>query len=340
MSQQVSVLIRTRNRPDSLKKAIESVLHQTYEFIEIIVVNDAGQPFEGVLSELDFQNRKVKIENLKSNVGRGGAANVALGLADSNYALFLDDDDFIETDHLTNLMNRLLLEDESVIATYSGYKWFDEKGERSSNKQVEQWQLITDNQLPIHSVLFRLDQVKTLAIEFDSELELYEDWDFWLQLAVKGRFIHTSGLSAHYHANNASGIQDPNNPIRKASQFKIWMKWRSKWPDEWYLSFMEQRYSSQAIAEEMQKQRDQIRDEANKVRYNFQAEVNKLQAEVNKLQEEENKLQEEVNKLQAEENKLQEENLVLRDKLKFCPTNLLRKAFFFFQKNPKIDNER
>lgn len=321
MNEQVSVLMRTRNRLDSLQKAIESVLNQSYEFIEIIIVNDAGQPVDEVLSEFDFKNRSYRLVNLANNGGRSVAANKALINADSKYALFLDDDDIIEQDHITNLVAKLANEANSTIAVYTGYQWFDEKGSYSSNEQIEPWQLIVSNQYPIHSVLFCLDKVKQFGIQFDPSLALYEDWDFWLQLAVKGEFVHVPGFTAHYYANNSSGVQDPNNVIRKEAEFHVWNKWRSKWPKNWFLFFMEQRHSSNAIAEEMRKQRGQIETELTKCQLSYTEEIEKLQKEIDKLQKAREKdrerLQKEIEILQDEIENLQKAREVgkLQEKL-------------------------
>ena len=53
------------------------------------------------------------------------------------------------------------------------------------------------NYLPIHAVLFARDLVAAGA-RFDEDLEVYEDWDFWRQLAERQTFLHVGGVSATY----------------------------------------------------------------------------------------------------------------------------------------------
>jgi len=90
MEDKVSVIIPTYNRPRWLPETIESVLNQTYPYMEIIVVNDGSTDnTEGVLEP--YMDR---IEYIyKENGGPGSAANAGIMAATSEYIARLDDDD-------------------------------------------------------------------------------------------------------------------------------------------------------------------------------------------------------------------------------------------------------
>ncbi len=88
----VSVVIPTCNRPELLKKAIQSVLNQTYDDFEIIVVDDSGQrSAEGVAK--NFANDKIKYIAHAQNRGGAAARNTGIKVAQGSYIAFLDDDD-------------------------------------------------------------------------------------------------------------------------------------------------------------------------------------------------------------------------------------------------------
>lgn len=93
---QVSIITRTKNRTLLLQRAIESVLSQSFEDWEQIVVNDGGDSIE--INELvqrnkeRLKNRLRVIENHRSP-GRWGAANAGLLAARGRYFILLDDDD-------------------------------------------------------------------------------------------------------------------------------------------------------------------------------------------------------------------------------------------------------
>lgn len=105
----VSIIISTYNRKDSVRKAIESVLNQTYPDIEIIVVDDCST--DGTYEELTVEyldHEKVTILTLPENSG-GPAKPRNLGILESKGEIigFLDDDNVYRPDHVTCLLNEL-----------------------------------------------------------------------------------------------------------------------------------------------------------------------------------------------------------------------------------------
>ena len=95
----VSVVIPTYKRSDMLKRAIDSVLGQTYNKVECIVVNDntPGDEFSQILYKLiEKYKNDMRFHFLEQEVHKNGAAarNVGIRAARGEYIAFLDDDDF------------------------------------------------------------------------------------------------------------------------------------------------------------------------------------------------------------------------------------------------------
>lgn len=86
----ISIVIPTYNRPDHLERALESALRQTYENIEIIVVDDGSE-----LSLEVFEEKYPSVRFLKNSTNRGAcySRNRGLEIAKGDYINFLDDDD-------------------------------------------------------------------------------------------------------------------------------------------------------------------------------------------------------------------------------------------------------
>ena len=96
----VSVIIPTYKRSTRLPIAIDSVLRQTYKFIEIIVVDDNGdnnfrEETKKVLKPY-LDNKEIKYICHDSNLGGCAARNTGVFAAKGDYIAFLDDDDFYE----------------------------------------------------------------------------------------------------------------------------------------------------------------------------------------------------------------------------------------------------
>jgi len=197
----VSVLIRTMGRP-SLAEAIASVRQQAFADWELLVLNAGGEPIEALPPLLEGIRATVLAPG--GRVERAPAANLLLDAATGALALFLDDDDWLLPGHLDKLVVALR-ERPELVAAYSDVEAV--AGARSElQRTVHVFQsdfdaaaLQLQNYLPIHAVLFRMDAVRSAPpVRFDAALALFEDWDFWLQLAAKGPFQRVPGVSAVY----------------------------------------------------------------------------------------------------------------------------------------------
>ncbi len=203
----VSVLIRTTGRA-SLRAAVESVKRQQFKGWELLVLNDAGRPIEGLPELLEgVAARVIDLEGRTGGLGRAGAANALLDAVRTPCALFLDDDDWLLPGHLRKLAEILRGRPE-LVAAYGDVACMD-SGERVLHTFAQNFDaaaLQLQNYLPIHAVLFRMDAVRAAPpCRFDATLELFEDWDFWLQLARRGPFERIPGVSAVYAIDAQQG---------------------------------------------------------------------------------------------------------------------------------------
>ena len=109
----VSVIIPTYKRPLKLRRAIESVLSQVYESIEVIVVDDNNEDDEFRLeTELlmnEFVNeKKVVYLKHKKNKNGSGARNTGIRYSKARYIAFLDDDDFFKVEKIKKQVDYLI----------------------------------------------------------------------------------------------------------------------------------------------------------------------------------------------------------------------------------------
>lgn len=213
----ISVLIRTKNREIALRRAIGSVRNQTHHPIEVIVVND-GDSFEEPVENHGFA--KFVVHATKAG-GRSDAANIALDNATGKYCLFLDDDDEIAPNHLKWLAGALD-NNPNIIAAYSKTKCIEAADYDNPIKiydtPFDQNQLILENFLPIHAVLFRRDAAT--HIRFSPQLDIYEDWHFWLQLSSVGEFEQIDIMTSIYHLDYSGiGAQATKSYVEERKKF-------------------------------------------------------------------------------------------------------------------------
>lgn len=110
MNPLVSVIVPVYNVKQFVKKSIESLLNQTYNNLEIIIIDDGSSDGSSEILDDFLSNAQDKILLKRtSNQGLSNARNVGLSLARGEYILFLDGDDWLDTtaiEYLMDIVNR------------------------------------------------------------------------------------------------------------------------------------------------------------------------------------------------------------------------------------------
>ena len=193
----VSVLVRSVNR-DSLQEALDSIAVQTHPDIEVVVV--AAVPGHRPLPD-HCGAHPMRLLETDEPLARSRCANKALAHAAGDLLLFLDDDDWLLPSHIERLVNVLGRLPGQQVA-YTGIALVDEAGNplgQVFDVPFDNMRLLSGNLMPLHAVLFSRHLVER-GCRFDERLDLYEDWDFWIQLSRHAVFAHLPGISAVYRS--------------------------------------------------------------------------------------------------------------------------------------------
>lgn len=222
----VSIIIRSIDRP-TLGDALDSIILQSYPNIETILVNAKGGEHQTTAQwATHFPIQTINSDGLT----RSQAANRGLVAAQGEYLLFLDDDDWIEADHIQKLVVALQQHPDYQVA-YTGVRCVDGQKNPLDNTfdaPFDPVQLIAGNFIPIHAVLFARDLLKH-GCRVDETLDLYEDWDFWLQLSQYGHFLKVDGLSAVYRITQQTGFGVNTDPsIAEPAALVIYQRWLNR----------------------------------------------------------------------------------------------------------------
>ncbi|MET0274483.1 MAG: glycosyltransferase, partial [Phenylobacterium sp.] len=222
----VSVIVRSVGRSE-LHEAMDSLALQTYANLEVLLVDAAG-------ARPDLGDRcgrfPLRVVGEGHALGRSRAANLGLAEARGDLLIFLDEDDLMLPDHVARLV-RALAEDRGARAAFAGVRVEGETGVIDTyDRAFDPARLLAWNHLPIMGVLFEralLDE----GCAFDETLDLYEDWDFWLQVSRRTPFARVPGVSAVYRAHlGQSALTRPGcEAARDAARFQIWRKWLPDW---------------------------------------------------------------------------------------------------------------
>lgn len=194
MEKFVSVIIPTYNREKHLRKAIDSVLNQLYEFIELIVVDDGSDDNTAdLIAGYQKKNRFNIIYIRQENQGPAAARNRGVANASHELIAFLDSDDWFDENKLAVQVAAMNSAPEYFIS-HTQETWYQQGqllNQRKKHKKESGY--IFDNCLRLCAVSMSTVMLKKTLFArvgyFDEELRCCEDYDFWLRVSVDYPFL-------------------------------------------------------------------------------------------------------------------------------------------------------
>jgi LmbE family N-acetylglucosaminyl deacetylase len=228
----ISYLVRTKNRPELLRRCLASLAEQTYHAnLDVVVVNDGGVNVDDVCVAFRIHFNRLKLVDISESIGRAAAANTALNHAQGVFINFLDDDDEIDVNHTQLFLNEWR-RDNSIEILYRGVRVLKADGElmQTYNESFSRGRMMLNNYIPIHAVTFSRKFID-IGCRLDEGLKSMEDWDFWIQLSRFSDFRHIPTITATYHMVGTSAAS-PHMLSMYDSQSHI-NTVREKWMPKW-----------------------------------------------------------------------------------------------------------
>ena len=209
-----SVVVPLFNKANFIENTLRSILAQTFQNFEIVVVNDGST--DNSLEKLKaVQSEKIRLIDQK-NQGASNARNRGIGAANGKYIALLDADDYWFRDHLENLKN-LIAQFPNAGLCCTGYEILM-NGENKRKavhflKNPAQTQLI-DNYFessladPVawtSAVAFSKEKFHIIG-KFDPVLRTGQDIDFFVRAALKTDIAFNPKISMRYHKQSENNL--------------------------------------------------------------------------------------------------------------------------------------
>lgn len=201
----VSVVIPTHNRPELLKRAVDSVLAQTYQDFEIIVIDDGTEKRADSTMDKTLDKRIIYIKNEKS-VGAPASRNIGIKRASGEFIALLDDDDEWYPQKLEKQLHIFDKFGEEVGLVYCGVEIVIEKGGQvvERNNPFPNQVLNSFNLLLRRNFIFNVTIMarRRLLLEnlFDEKFPKNQEWDLVLRLAKVTKFVGMSERLVKVHS--------------------------------------------------------------------------------------------------------------------------------------------
>lgn len=234
MNPRVSVIMPAYNARAYIEEAINSVLSQNYDNIELIVVDDGST--DGTPEAADQFGDRVKLFQQK-NAGPAAARNRGMAAATGDFIAFLDADDVWLQGKLSMQVN-FLLDHPEVGVVFGGFSlWRSEADgsffapptldiQHSPLKLLPRhsgWlykDILLDSVICIITAMIRRSVIETIG-SFDESLPTGEDYDFWLRASRAFQAVELNRTVAWYRIHGTSTTKVPR---RENNEYNVLIK--------------------------------------------------------------------------------------------------------------------
>jgi glycosyltransferase involved in cell wall biosynthesis len=211
----ISVVIPTYNHADFLKVAITSVVEQTYQNFEIVIVDNHSNDHTNEVVD-SFNDDRIHLYKINNNGIIAASRNLGVDHAKGDWIAYLDSDDYWYPTRLQCLVDSMDGDVKYDVISTDEYKTNNLTGEKTKviygPVEGEKYRslLLFGNRLSPSATLVRSGFLLENGIQFDERVEFVtvEDYDYWLQLALSNanfEFIRSFEGEYLVHGGNCSG---------------------------------------------------------------------------------------------------------------------------------------
>ena len=200
----ISVIVPVYKTEQYLQRCISSICSQTYENLEIILVDDGSPDHSGALCDTLAQNdARIRVIH-KENGGLSSARNAGLDVMQGDYVCFVDSDDFIDTQMCQTLYNRLISENADIsccgIANFDG------------NKVLSYFNANLDDQFTLSPEAAMIELSKNYRITNSMCDKLYKA-EIFHDLRMKQGILYEDAQVQHFCLHRANRITYTAQPL-------------------------------------------------------------------------------------------------------------------------------
>jgi glycosyltransferase involved in cell wall biosynthesis len=200
-----SVVITVYNKGEFIKNTLTSVLNQSFQDFEVIVVNDGSTDESKNIIE-SFNDKRIQLITTK-NQGVSAARNTGIEIANAGYIGLLDGDDLWDKDFLKFIKEAITeFPDISVFSTALAHRYRDKvipatynfkqtkiNGIHNFFKSSLDHTILTSSSIVFNKIILE----KTGY--FDTSIESGEDTDFWIRIGMYYKIVFINKILAHYN---------------------------------------------------------------------------------------------------------------------------------------------
>lgn len=233
----ISIIMPVYNKEKYLDESIESILNQTYENFELIIINDGSTDnSSSICHKFQQEDNRIKVIDIENN-GVSNARNIGLKNANGEYIQFIDGDDYIDkymledlvelskkynTDIIITAIKKIDLKSnksKEILLPFSGLKSIDNIMNNFAKIQKE-----TGIYGCVSNKFIKKSIIDEHNLKFDERLWLAEDLDFYLELYKYVTSVYFCNKVYYYYvqeAENSSTTSDKKHNYLQQAEIII-----------------------------------------------------------------------------------------------------------------------
>lgn len=233
---EITVFMPVYNAQRYLKEAIDSILDQTFENFELLIINDGSTDDSAKIVE-QYQDSRIRLVHNDGNQGLPYTRNRGLELARGKYLAIMDADD-VSVKNRLQIQYDMLEANPNLTVVASGKELLSDTGKKTYGFMEKLFSyifhgkpediridFIFHNILVNSSTMTRLEFVKKHNIKYNSKCVVMQDYEFWTQICAKKgkiRVIRKPLVMYREHMENISNrTRSKKADLRKELQFGI-----------------------------------------------------------------------------------------------------------------------
>lgn len=222
MGKRFSVIISAYNIEKYIKRAIDSVLEQTYTNYELIVVNDCSK--DSTLERIqEYNNSQIVIINNEKNRGLGAVRNIGIERATGEYIVHLDGDDTLFEETTLEKIDELIGEDRPDIV-YLGFKdvgGYNKVHLSTAENSTKEARLTCDINFSVPSKCWRREFLQENNIKFKEDI-YYEDMVYSTHATIlASEYKYGEFPTFKYYRNRAGSIMSTPSMRRCSDMYRM-----------------------------------------------------------------------------------------------------------------------
>ncbi len=233
----VSVVMPTYNRIGLLPRAIDSILNQTYDNFEFIIVDDGSNDgTKELLKTYAQSDPRIKILTNEKNMGISYSRNRGTDAAKGKYVAIMDSDDYSEATRFEKHVAYLEQHDDVVALNALYYEMGKENNGYNNWVPPARFDFIFHLKNYFTNIsFFRTDFVRKHNIRYNEKMMSSEDYDFWAQIFMKGgklRMLNEQLIRLRRHQSNSKEYYDQIKANARLTSDKLLRHFGVKEPEK------------------------------------------------------------------------------------------------------------